>query len=305
MLTIFTIPKPFIGHIGIIQRNAIKSWLDLTPECEIILYGDEKGIKEVADEYGLIHEPLIRKNQFGTPFLNYVFTHAQEKAKNDIVCYCNADIIFFNGVINAIQKIKVKKYLMVGKRWDVEMTVSLDTSKIGWRQELFSYAKVNYTVQNFPGMDYFIFPKKMILDMPSFVVGRSGWDNWMVYNARRLEIPVIDASPMVKVIHQNHSYNHVPHQKGKEWDGPESKENLNLIRRRQMYLWKLADADWILTPDGLMKKPFSFRTCWQVIVLSTPQKFHIFLEPFFRLGHAATYGMIKFKRLIKNWGNVQ
>ena len=27
MLTIFTIPKPFIGHIGVIQRNAIMSWL--------------------------------------------------------------------------------------------------------------------------------------------------------------------------------------------------------------------------------------------------------------------------------------
>ena len=26
MLTIFTTPKPFRGHIGIIQRNALKSW---------------------------------------------------------------------------------------------------------------------------------------------------------------------------------------------------------------------------------------------------------------------------------------
>lgn len=299
MLTIFTIPKPFIGHIGIIQRNAIKSWLDLTPKCEIILYGDEKGIKEVADEYGLIHEPLIRKNHFGTPFLNYVFTHAQQKAKNDIVCYCNADIIFFNEVFTAIQKIYVKNYLIVGKRWDVEMTFSLDTSKKGWKQELFSYARDNHTIQDFPGMDYFIFPKKMVRDMPPFVVGRSGWDNWMIYNARRLGISVIDASHVIKVIHQNHSYNHVPHQKGKEWNGPESKENLNLIQGRQMYLWKLADADWILAPDGLMKKPFSLRTFEQVLVLSTPQKFHIFLEPLFRLGHIATYGMIKLRRLFK------
>ncbi len=26
MLTLFTIPKPFAGHIGLIQRNAIASW---------------------------------------------------------------------------------------------------------------------------------------------------------------------------------------------------------------------------------------------------------------------------------------
>jgi hypothetical protein len=238
MLTIFTIPKPFIGHIDIIQRNAIKSWLNLTPKCEIILYGDEKGIKEVADEYGIIHVPLIKKNHLGTPFLDYVFTHAREKAKNDFVCYSNADIIIFNDIITAILKINLKKFLMVGKRWDVEMPFSLDTSQREWVQKLLSYAKYNHAIQDFPGMDYFIFPKKMILELPPFVVGRSGWDNWMVYNARRLGISVIDASPVVKVIHQNHSYKHVPHQKGEYWDGPESKENLKLIQKRQMYLWK-------------------------------------------------------------------
>jgi hypothetical protein len=31
VLTIFTIRKPFAGHIGVIQRNAIASWL----RCEL------------------------------------------------------------------------------------------------------------------------------------------------------------------------------------------------------------------------------------------------------------------------------
>ena len=61
MLTIFTIPKPFIGHIGVIQRNAIKSWLNLVPECEIILFGDEPGIQEIAQEFEIMHVPEIRK----------------------------------------------------------------------------------------------------------------------------------------------------------------------------------------------------------------------------------------------------
>jgi len=37
MLTLFTIPKAFQGHTGVIQRNAIRSWTLLRPECEIIL----------------------------------------------------------------------------------------------------------------------------------------------------------------------------------------------------------------------------------------------------------------------------
>ena len=55
MLTIFTIPKCFRGHISVIQRNAIRSWRMLRPECEIILFGDEEGMKEVAEEFGVRH----------------------------------------------------------------------------------------------------------------------------------------------------------------------------------------------------------------------------------------------------------
>ena len=82
MITFFTIPKPFKDHISVIQRNAIISWSQLHPDCEIILYGDEEGIKEIADEFGLIHIPDIEKNEYGTPFLDFVFNDAQARAKN-------------------------------------------------------------------------------------------------------------------------------------------------------------------------------------------------------------------------------
>ncbi len=49
MLTIFSIPKPFEGHIGIIQRNAIQSWIALSG-CEVILCADEYGTAEITYE---------------------------------------------------------------------------------------------------------------------------------------------------------------------------------------------------------------------------------------------------------------
>ena len=52
MLTIFALPKPFRGHAGVIQRNAIQSWLRLQPACEVILLGDEPGTREVAAQVG-------------------------------------------------------------------------------------------------------------------------------------------------------------------------------------------------------------------------------------------------------------
>jgi hypothetical protein len=293
MLTIFTIPKPFTGHIGVIQRNAIMSWLNLVPECEIILFGDDPGIREVAQEFGIRHVPEIRKNEYGTPFLNDVFNQTQRIAHHDIVCYSNADIIFFNNILEAVKKIPVKDYLMTGERWDVDVTIPLEFSRKNWAQDFFTFARSHHTVLNFPGMDYFIFPRGMLQDMLPFVVGRRGWDNWLIFQVRKRKIPVIDATSVVHVIHQNHSYTHVPQKEGTRWEGPESWNNIKLVKNRQIYLWELGDSDWVLTPEGMKKKPFTLRTVEQDLILSTPEKLHIFLEPFYRIGHIMKFGYLK------------
>ena len=300
MLTIFSIPKPFIGHIGLIQRNAIISWLHLIPKCEIILFGDEPGIQEIAQEFGIRHVPDIRKNEYGTPFLDDVFNQARKTAHHDILCYCNADIIFFNDILESIKKIPVREYLMVGERWDVDVTTPIDTTRENWAEEFLAFAREHHSVQNFPGMDYFIFPKGMLNEFPPFVVGRRGWDNWLIYHVRKRQIPVIDATSVVHVIHQNHSYAHVPQKEGTRWEGPESWNNVRLVKNRQIYLWELADSDWVLTPEGLEKKPFSLRTLEQDLILSTPEKLHMFLEPFYRIGHLIKFGYLKLRQLIKD-----
>jgi hypothetical protein len=33
VFTLFTVPKAFEGHIGVIQRNAFGSWARLRPAC--------------------------------------------------------------------------------------------------------------------------------------------------------------------------------------------------------------------------------------------------------------------------------
>jgi hypothetical protein len=51
MLTFFTTAKPFVGHSGIIQRNALRSWKLLDPDVEVILFGDEEGAAEVSGNW--------------------------------------------------------------------------------------------------------------------------------------------------------------------------------------------------------------------------------------------------------------
>ena len=81
-MTLFTIPKAFKGHIDVIQRNAIQSWVRLHPEIEIILFGSDEGTAEVAREFGLRHVPDVERNEFGTYLVNSVFNKAQSFARH-------------------------------------------------------------------------------------------------------------------------------------------------------------------------------------------------------------------------------
>src|SRR5438067_1262389 len=96
MLTIFSTPKPFRGHVKITQYNALRSWTLLDPKIEIILFGDEEGAQEAAREFGLRHEPSVRRSEKGTKYLGYLFDRAQEVSRHDVLCYVNCDIILMS-----------------------------------------------------------------------------------------------------------------------------------------------------------------------------------------------------------------
>ena len=65
MLTIFSTPKPFQGHIGVIQRSALKSWTLLHPDIEVILFGDDDGAADVCHELRFRHEPYVERGSSG------------------------------------------------------------------------------------------------------------------------------------------------------------------------------------------------------------------------------------------------
>ncbi|HOJ63235.1 MAG TPA: hypothetical protein PLE45_02335 [Spirochaetota bacterium] len=209
MITIFTIPKPFIDpHIKIIQTNAIKSWLLLKPTPEIILYGDDQGVGEIADELKIRHISNVKKNQFGTPLLNDIFEKTQEIANNEIICYVNCDIIFFQDVIETIKIAKnLKKYLLLGQRWDYDQKEFLDFSN-DWQKQLKERVIKNGSLHPPFGSDYFIFKKGLLKNMPEFAVGRLGWDNWFIEYFIKNRIKVINCTDSIFIIHQNHDYSH-------------------------------------------------------------------------------------------------
>src|SRR5580704_11582115 len=128
MLTFFTTAKPFVGHIDIIQRNAIRSWQKLHPDVEIILMGDDAGAAEVCAEMGLRHIPKVRRNKYGTKYLADIYEQAQAAARHELLCHINCDIILKGDFLRAVKQVAArdKKFLMAGRRWDVDVTAPID-----------------------------------------------------------------------------------------------------------------------------------------------------------------------------------
>src|SRR5258708_15360900 len=90
MITIFTTAKPFTGHSGVIQRNALKSWKELHADAEVILFGDEEGAAEAANELGVRHVASVQRRVEGGPkVLRSFFDVAQEMARHELICYVN------------------------------------------------------------------------------------------------------------------------------------------------------------------------------------------------------------------------
>jgi len=251
MITIFTASKPFRGHIDIIQQNALRSWAFLHHECEIILLGNEQGTAEIASELGVRHIPEVKCNEYGTPLISDIFQIAQELAKHRLMCYVNADIILMRDFLKAVGMVARRRhhFVFVGQRWNLDITEPI-TFGATWEEDLRVRLIQHGQMEPPDGIDFFVFCRGMWGEIPPFVVGRPGWDNWLVFRARKLGIPVVDATKVVTVIHQNHDYSHVPDQAGAEWEGPEADYNRKLMGHWDR-VFTIHDATHIVNSSGL------------------------------------------------------
>jgi len=228
MLTIFSTLKPFQDNIKITQTNAIRSWVALRPACEIILFGDEEGIAEIAGESGIKQVATVERNEYGTPLVSSMFKITQDMAGNNLLCYVNADIILMSDFTAAVKRITLPHFLMVGRRWDIDIDELFDFRKGGWDKELKTKIGMEGKLHGIAGIDYFVFPKGLYNDIPPLAVGRPGWDNWLIYHTRFRKIPVIDATGAIAAVHQNHGHADFPGGDKGFWAGPEAKRNVEL-----------------------------------------------------------------------------
>lgn len=248
MITLFTIPKAFTGHVGIIQMNAIRSWTRLQG-CEVILFGEEVGMAEAAAELGVRLVPGIQRNARSTPMVSDAFEQIRHLATTPLVAYVNTDIIFDDTLLTvarSLQASMLSNWLLVGQRYDMDITQHLDFSD-GWQANLREDVARHGVQHGKAGIDYFLFGRDLPIHLPDFAVGRPGWDSWLVYKTRALGIPLVDANGFVLAVHQNHPPAYRPF-------GVEARAN---TRSAGGYyrMGTLRDADWrlVIGEDGQLK----------------------------------------------------
>jgi hypothetical protein len=216
-LTIFATPKKFAGHIGVIQRNAIESWTLISPRPHIILFGTEAGTAEIAQEFGLVHVPHIKCNQWGTPLVSDLFEQAEKLSTSPVLSYVNSDIILFDDFAQAASRVAqlTQQFLMVGRRIDLDIKDDISFQN-DWAGPLRTRARSEGKLQIARSIDYFAFSRGLYPAMPALAIGRFWWDNWLLWRARSLNAAVVDATREVLIVHQNHDYSHTTYGPRKE-----------------------------------------------------------------------------------------
>jgi hypothetical protein len=177
----------------------------------------------------------VKRNKHGTKYLASVYDQAQQAARNDIMCHANCDIILMGDFLWGVERVwnDCENFLMAGRRWDVDLREPLDFESLDWEEDLRSLAVRTNRQRPAQWIDYFVFRKGMFAGrIPEFVIGRPGWDNWLLWYAKSVGAAVVDASNTVMAVHQNHDYGYHPDGEAGVWEGEEAQENMRLYSRQ-------------------------------------------------------------------------
>src|ERR1700730_13384290 len=251
LITLLALPKPFDGHIGIIQRNAITSWTKLSPRPEIFLFGEEHGTAQIAAELQIGHLRHIHRNEFGTPLLNDLLQRAKEVAKTPMLGYVNCDIILLQEFQDSVVSIhqQIAKFLAVAHRWEIDLRKNLDFNA---DRPLHLEVLPPGVPGHHTAIDAFVFTRDVYSQVPSLAIGRAWFDQWLIKDALLHHTPVVDITKVARAVHQNHDYAHIAGGQRSAYGGEEARRNLD-IYGGVPHAFTLLNATHELRPDRTIR----------------------------------------------------
>jgi hypothetical protein len=250
-LTMFTTCKGFTAPFDVIQSNAIKSWK--AQGAEVLVIGSAEGAERAAASLEFRYLPDVACAQSGVPLLKNLFEIAELSASHGLICYANSDIVLAN-LGSALQRVveHFEQFLVVGQRHNTRVEGRLDFSA-DWQMRLRDLARNRGELEAPCAVDYFAFRRGLYQEIPPFIIARLAWDNWLVWDALRRQVPVIDATPVVTAVHQMHA------KPDRSVDDPEWRHNrqlfadcvgLKLSDLSSIPLGFVSHSTWILGESG-------------------------------------------------------
>lgn len=216
-ITLFTCPKPFTEKFATLQAQSLRSWTLLQPPPDhIYLLGGDKGVHEIAVRFNVSEIASVRRNEYGTPFLDDIVNQVLARSDDDIFVLINNDILTPNSWMEALQHAYAlfrRKFLIIGQRFNVPSEASVEVSKAADDAVdgvIRKWGDRDGRAEGTMGIDYFAFTRGVFDMIPPFALGRFAWDNWLVHRAVHRGATVVDLSQFARIIHPRHDYSHLP-----------------------------------------------------------------------------------------------
>lgn len=232
MISFITAFKKFKPPYDMIQRSAMYSWKANVIRTVAPL--NEVGVKEGCAPYDNITliDGVKRARELGfgnqSPIVKDLILKALPHMDTVMVALINSDIIIPENFVEIIQKI-VNKYgysvYMVGSRQDIQLNYHVNSPETF--KKVFQEKRVDYDAHT--SSDIFITSKflwrKIVHDMPDFILGRYGWDNWLHMYAEINSLNKFNCSSVLPILHCQHNHLHIKVQEGKEGRNADSSQH--------------------------------------------------------------------------------
>ena len=195
-----------------IHNRTLRNWAALRPYLAPVLFvpthelNSSKWMPLAASRGWDVHETKdLRKK---VPILAPMFKKIIHQTTTPFVGYANADILFDHSLIWTLKRLTEiidvtnTTLLIVGRRTNANIT----KFDLGSGANLTKITNMRDLMKRFHGMaqDYFIISRRGLPwhEIPDFVVGRNGYDNWLVVKGQDWNISLIDASKSILAVHQ-------------------------------------------------------------------------------------------------------
>jgi len=264
-LTIFT-SFDYSEDKAQINNNTLVGVRTIEGRINFILYTDCSSARQMGESAKWTVRP-VPKTHVGIPVLSSMFLEAMSTLTTHFYLYMNADILFDSDLMVTLNKVQSylearnmsrHPLLMVGRRKNVETISSSGlTTDNKWRT-IIQRSYLNFKLFQNDALDYFIVNRYFLWEnIPKFVIGRVGFDNWLMTYARMHNYVTVDATASILAVHQTRS--------GQNHEGFThnfTTYNIDIIQGLKLpYIyWK-----WGRTDCCLLKTEYKFN-CFEVLI---------------------------------------